>query len=92
MNVMKLNGIICRTKIRYLVSVITEFKAKCFDRNVECNILANLSYVQCEGLRGIPIRESEGISSDLLVKVFQICLFHLKIQKQIFLPNTASLQ
>ncbi|EFO20985.2 hypothetical protein LOAG_07499 [Loa loa] len=44
-------------------------RTKCFDEDVECNILANIPYKQCEGLRGIPIRESEGISSDLFVKV-----------------------
>uniref|UniRef100_A0A0R3RKW3 Uncharacterized protein n=1 Tax=Elaeophora elaphi TaxID=1147741 RepID=A0A0R3RKW3_9BILA len=44
-------------------------RAKCFDQNVECNNLANLPYPQCEGLRGVPIRESEGISSDLFVKL-----------------------
>ncbi|KAK6113285.1 hypothetical protein QQG55_51045 [Brugia pahangi] len=42
---------------------------KCFDENVECNSLANLPYQQCEGLRGIPVRESEAISSDLFVKL-----------------------
>ncbi|CAG9536819.1 unnamed protein product [Cercopithifilaria johnstoni] len=42
---------------------------KCFDQSVRCNSLANLPYEQCEGLRGIPVRESEGVSSDLFVKL-----------------------
>ncbi|MCP9264901.1 Profilin [Dirofilaria immitis] len=52
-----------------LTCVDLSHRAKCFDQNVECNSLASLPYEQCEGLRGIPVRESEGVSIDSFVKV-----------------------
>ncbi|KAM3727234.1 Protein artichoke [Dirofilaria immitis] len=52
-----------------LTCVDLSHRAKCFDQNVKCNSLASLPYEQCEGLRGIPVRESEGVSTDSFVKV-----------------------
>uniref|UniRef100_A0A8R1TPY1 Uncharacterized protein n=1 Tax=Onchocerca volvulus TaxID=6282 RepID=A0A8R1TPY1_ONCVO len=50
-----------------LTCVHLSHRAKCFDQNVKCNTLANKPYKQCEGLRGVPVRESEGVSSDSFV-------------------------
>ncbi|OZC09038.1 hypothetical protein X798_03969 [Onchocerca flexuosa] len=50
-----------------LTCVHLSHRAKCFDQNVKCNTLANRPYKQCEGLRGIPVRESEAFMNQTVV-------------------------